>query len=122
MSAVSKGKSFLKKKNRRRSDQARNNKMDGRDETKYARKQGTLRKFPKIEKKNIISYKKVEKYKCNNYKAMYLSSISFKICTRLIEKGLRRKIERELGEEQAAFKINYKRYSTKHHKKTVSER
>jgi hypothetical protein len=62
-------------------------------------------RIPKDWEKNIIipQYKKGDSSKCENYRAVCLSSVVLKAFSRIIEARLRMAIEGELEEEQAAF-------------------
>jgi hypothetical protein len=62
-------------------------------------------RIPKDWEKNIIPlYKKGDSSKCENYRAVCLSSVVLKAFSRIIEARFRMTIEGELEEEQAAFR------------------
>jgi hypothetical protein len=63
-------------------------------------------RIPKDWEKNIIIplYKKGDSSKCENYRAVCLSSVALKALSRIIEARLRMAIEGELEEKQAAFR------------------
>jgi hypothetical protein len=49
-------------------------------------------------------YEKVDSFKCENYRAVCLSSVALKAFSRITEARLRMAIEWELEEEQAVFR------------------
>ena len=62
--------------------------------------------IPEDWKNNIIIpiHKKGETTKCENYRAICLSSIVFKLYTSILEKRLRKQIENKFSEEQSGFR------------------
>ena len=52
----------------------------------------------------IPKHKKGATSNCENYRAICLSSTVFKAFTRILENRLRRQVEEELEEEQAAYR------------------
>lgn len=69
------------------------------------RKAWTNNKIPKDWEKNIIIplYKKGKKCKCENYRAICITSTLFKMYTKIIENKLRNEVATKLEEEQAAY-------------------
>jgi hypothetical protein len=63
-------------------------------------------RIPKDWERNIKIplYKKRDSSRCENYRAVCLSSVALKAFSRIIEARLRMAIEGELEEEQAAFR------------------
>ena len=63
-------------------------------------------KIPKDWENNIIIpiHKGGDQASCDNYRAICLSSVCFKVYTRIVEERLRSAIEDELDDSQAAFR------------------
>lgn len=66
----------------------------------------TMEKVPKDWERNIIVplYKKGDSTDCNNYRAICLSAVAFKIYSRILENRLRSEIEHRIQDEQAAYR------------------
>jgi hypothetical protein len=70
---------------------------------KIIQKAWTSNRIPKDWEQNIIIiHKKGNMTKCENYRAICLSSVALKVYTKIMEWKLRKEIEDELEEEQAA--------------------
>ena len=74
--------------------------------TKICQKAWNENKIPDKWKKNIIIpiHKKGSSSDCNNYRAISLSSVVYKIYTRILERRLRSVVDEDMEEEQAAFR------------------
>lgn len=63
-------------------------------------------RIPKDWENNLILpiHKKGDQTICDNYRAICLSSVGFKVYTKIVEKRLRQQVENHLEDEQAAFR------------------
>ena len=73
--------------------------------TKICQRAWNENRIPNEWRKNIIIpiHKKGNSNDCNNYRAICLPSVMYKISTRKLERRLRRVVEVDMEEEQAAF-------------------
>lgn len=74
--------------------------------TRIFQKAWNHNKIPDEWRQNLIIpiHKKGNSWDCNNYRAICLSSIVYKLYTRILERRLRKVVEDEMEEEQAAFR------------------